>query len=387
MDGPDEQFRFFFGVVRGESNPDPIAAPVYADPVGERFRVIVPIGGKDAVSVAEFPAYVSGLPPFQGKGDGGGLRAFGLVQRQAGDTREPLPDYLGEGVFVPFDALEAGDEAFAARRTGAEPGDEVHGGHDGRDGLMALRPGFELAGGRGGCRMQAVGAERLKHVFPDCRDADMSPEKLVDGAEQHIRTDGVHIDGLVRGYVHGVHGEQRAHLAAAPGDAGDVVDGPDGVGGVAHGDDEGIEAGEGFFPAFSVADRDGVVRADGKDFVAGPQVDAERGHAAQQEHPGAPFHILGELRQHLNHGDGAALRREVFGGFAADMRMFLPASAPLRMSCAVTAPAAEVQKRGTTGRLPVATITASGDSSRTLSGVASHEKRNATPARWALRYR
>lgn len=151
--------------------------------MGERFCVIVPIGGKDAVSVAEFPAYVAGLLPFQRKGDGGGLGAFGLVQRQAGGTREPLPDYLDEGVFVPFDALEAGDEAFAARGTGAEPGDEVHGGHDGRDGLMALRPGFELAGGRGGCRMQAVGVERLKHVFSDCRDADMSPEKLVDGAE------------------------------------------------------------------------------------------------------------------------------------------------------------------------------------------------------------
>lgn len=41
-------------------------------------------------------------------------------------------------------------------------------------------------------------------------------------------------------------------------------------------------------------------------------------HAAQQEHAGAPFHILGELRQHLDHGDGAALRCEVFGGFAAD---------------------------------------------------------------------
>ena len=68
-------------------------------------------------------------------------------------------------------------------------------------------------------------------------------------------------------------------------------------------------------------------------------------------------------------------------------RTFLPASAPLRMSCAVTAPAAEAQKRGTTGRLPVATITASGDRLRTLSGVASHEKRNVTPARWALPYR
>ena len=32
--------------------------------MGERFRVIVPIGGKDAVSVAEFPAYVAGLLPF-----------------------------------------------------------------------------------------------------------------------------------------------------------------------------------------------------------------------------------------------------------------------------------------------------------------------------------
>ena len=101
--------------------PDPAADPVDADPVGERFRVIVPIGSKDAVSVAEFPAYVAGLLPFQRKGDGGGLGAFGLVQRQAGGTREPSPDDIGKGVFVPFDALEAGDEAFAARGTGAEP--------------------------------------------------------------------------------------------------------------------------------------------------------------------------------------------------------------------------------------------------------------------------
>ena len=162
----------------------------------------------------------------------------------------PLPDDAGEGVFVPFDALEAGDEAFAARGTGAEPGDEVHGWHDGRNGLMALRPGFELAGGRGGSRMQAVGVERLKHVLSDCRDADMSPEKLVDGTEQHVRADGVHVDGLVRGDVHGVHGEQRAYLAAAPGDAGDVVDGPDGIGSVAHGDkpcfrvDDGVKIGK-----------------------------------------------------------------------------------------------------------------------------------------------
>ena len=218
--------------------------------MGERFRVIIPIGGKDAVSVAEFPAYVAGLLPFQRKGDGGGLGAFGLVQLQAGDIREPLPDDAGEGVFVPFDALEAGDEAFAARGTGAEPGDEVHGWHDGRNGLMALRPGFELAGGRGGSRMQAVGVERLKHVLSDCRDADMSPEKLVDGTEQHVRADGVHVDGLVRGDVHGVHGEQRAYLAAAPGDAGDVVDGPDGIGSVAHGDkpcfrvDDGVKIGK-----------------------------------------------------------------------------------------------------------------------------------------------
>ena len=76
--------------------------------MGERFRVIIPIGGKDAVSVAEFPAYVAGLLPFQRKGDGGGLGAFGLVQLQAGDIREPLPDDAGEGVFVPFDALEDG---------------------------------------------------------------------------------------------------------------------------------------------------------------------------------------------------------------------------------------------------------------------------------------
>lgn len=75
------------------------------------------------------------------------------------------------------------------------------------------------------------------------------------------------------------------------------------------GDDEGVEAGEGFLPAFSLRSGDGVARADGKDFVAGPQFDAKEGHAAQQEHAGAPFHILGELRQHLDHGDGAALRR------------------------------------------------------------------------------
>ena len=86
MDGPDEQFRFFFGVVRGESDPDPAADPVYADPVGERFRVIVPIGGKDAV---EFPAYVSGLPSFQGKGDGGGLGAFGLYSFRPGTSASP----------------------------------------------------------------------------------------------------------------------------------------------------------------------------------------------------------------------------------------------------------------------------------------------------------
>lgn len=65
-DGPDKQFRFLFGVVRRESDPDPAADPVYAHPVGERFRVIIPIGGKDAVGVGYAPASMEAPRPESG---------------------------------------------------------------------------------------------------------------------------------------------------------------------------------------------------------------------------------------------------------------------------------------------------------------------------------
>ena len=144
-DGPDKQFRFLFGVVRRESDPDPAADPVYAHPVGERFRVIIPIGGKDAVSVAEFPAYVAGLLPFQRKGDGGGLGAFGLVQRQAGDIREPLPDDAGEGVSCR--SMRSKPETRRSRRVEPVPSPAMSPRRArGRNGLMALRPGLSLPG-------------------------------------------------------------------------------------------------------------------------------------------------------------------------------------------------------------------------------------------------
>lgn len=65
-DGPDKQFRFLFGVVRRESDPDPAADPVYAHPVGERFRVIIPIGGKDAVGVGYAQASMEAPRPESG---------------------------------------------------------------------------------------------------------------------------------------------------------------------------------------------------------------------------------------------------------------------------------------------------------------------------------
>lgn len=63
---PDKQFRFLFGVVRRESDPDPAADPVYAHPVGERFRVIIPIGGKDAVGVGYAQASMEAPRPESG---------------------------------------------------------------------------------------------------------------------------------------------------------------------------------------------------------------------------------------------------------------------------------------------------------------------------------
>ena len=222
-----------------------------AEQLDQAVGVEVAVPGEEAAG-AERAAGLAGLEPVERERDGGRARAAlrRPVERDAGDAGELLAQPLRQRLLVglagqhagddrPAPALQAGGQAVVHHRhvALAEVGDEV----DGRG-----RPGHALVVQRAGLpHVRRVGllggqAQRLstsRGLAARVHEPDVRAEELVGGAEQEVAADGPDVDRAVQRVVHRVDDAQRAGLARQRRGARDVVDGADGVGRVADGDD------------------------------------------------------------------------------------------------------------------------------------------------------
>ncbi len=138
---------------------------------------------------------------------------------------------------------EGGDQSRpAVRAVGAgrrEGGPEVHRGPGAGQQLVGQRAQFEaLRDGVAG-RQQLVGVQRLQQLRPPGEYPEVRAEELVRRTDQGVRAEGGQVDGDVRGVVHRVDVQQRAHGVRQGGQGRHVGAGAVEVGGGRHRDQTG----------------------------------------------------------------------------------------------------------------------------------------------------
>ena len=110
---------------------------------------------------------------------------------------------------------------------------------DGRDhsgeSLVVLGAGFPTVRDFVGRGPNLVGMQFLEKLRFSVEHADMRTEKLVGRAGQEVAIDRLHVDRAVRSVVNGVNEAQSSRFVSGSRDRGNIVDGSDGVRGVADG--------------------------------------------------------------------------------------------------------------------------------------------------------
>lgn len=136
---------------------------------------------------------------------------------------------VGEGVAEPGAAVVAV----------AEGGDEVDGGGGADDAFVVLGSGLEALGAVVGSGEEFGRVEFFEEFEAAVEDADVRSVELVGGAGEEVAAPLLDVDEVVWCVVYGVDEDAGAVGVGEFGGAADVVDGAEGVGGGAEGEDPG----------------------------------------------------------------------------------------------------------------------------------------------------
>ena len=121
---------------------------------------------------------------------------------------------------------------------------ELHGCGDPGDAFLILRARLRTFRRRVGCRLDLRKWKGLQKIASRVQDPDVRPVELVGATRQEVAADSLDVDRRVRREMNGVDEQHGADRVGDRSRALEIVDGADGIGRAAQGDESRLPAGE-----------------------------------------------------------------------------------------------------------------------------------------------